>query len=166
VALWSDTARKSPGKGRPHANLAEALIHQERTEDAIPELLQAIHAGGPTLFDAGVHGDLATALFRARRLDEARVQAEAAIEADPAQGTGYNTLGLVMEAQGDDAAAAAWFRRTTELAPVNPAGWLNLARALDRLRDPAACAAWARYLALEPDPAPSARARHLAPDCP
>jgi tetratricopeptide (TPR) repeat protein len=145
VALWSDTVRQSPEKGRPHASLAEALIARGRTAEAIPELLQAIRAGGPTLFDAGVHGDLAIALFKAQRLDDAQAEAERSIAAEPTRGAPYNTLGLVLEAKGDLVAALSYFRRTTELSPVEPVGWLNLARALERLGDPSACEAWARH---------------------
>ena len=126
---------------------------------AIPELLQAIRAGGPTLFESGVHGDLAIALFRAQRLDEAQAEAERAVHADPTRGAPYNTLGLVLEAKGDDAAAASFFRRTTELSPVEPVGWLNLARALERLGDPSACQAWARHADVLPDGESARRVR-------
>jgi tetratricopeptide (TPR) repeat protein len=159
VALWSDTVRRSPEKGRPHASLAEALIARGRTAEAIPELLQAIRAGGPTLFEAGVHGDLAIALYEARQLDEAQAEAQRSIAADPTRGAAYNTLGLVLEARGDAAGAASFFRRTTELSPVDPVGWLNLARTLERLGDPAACEAWARHADALPDEASARRAR-------
>jgi len=76
-----------------------------------------------------------------------------AVELDPDNADGHNSLGLLSERyQSDPKAAVLHFRKATELDPDKAVCWCNLGNALGRVNDhPGALAAYARAMKADPD---------------
>lgn len=71
LALWADAAARSPGKGRPHANLCRALLLAGDPHRAVAACGRALALGVPGQEQVPLRY-LALALMRLGRLEEAR----------------------------------------------------------------------------------------------
>lgn len=99
------------------AAAGNALDNLGRYGEAIPLYRRAL-ARNPRI--PLVHRELGLDLLRARRLDEARTQFLAAVAQDPRDPFAYFDLGLVDDAQGRGAQAAADLRRQIAVNAGNP----------------------------------------------
>jgi tetratricopeptide (TPR) repeat protein len=149
VTLWEDTARKSPGKSRPHFQLAYAYYEQQHYDRAISEYEKTATLVKPDyelLLDWGLaydglhQGDKALEKFReaagieptahvytqigkvyADRRDWAQAMAafDTAEKLDPGFVHTYVYKGLVHLATGDAAGAIPLFQRALTIDPMN-----------------------------------------------
>jgi protein O-mannosyl-transferase len=135
ITLWSDAARKSPGKVRPAHNLGLALAAAGRHEEALQAFANANRAD-PSRVD--VYSDMGTALRKLGRDEDAASWFRAAIRQGPEYPDAYFNLGsLLMDRSGAYAEAAALFDRAIALRPGYAAAYANYAAALNRLGRPA-----------------------------
>jgi tetratricopeptide (TPR) repeat protein len=164
IALWEDTARKSPAKSRAHFQLGFAYYQQQRYDLAVPELERAATLGPPDydlLVDLGLaydglhqYGKAMEALQRAARMEptahvysqigkvlaeqskwkEAMDAFDQAEKADPNFPATYAYKGLVHLATGDAAGSLSFFQRALAIDPQFQPAREGLAQAEQRLR--------------------------------
>lgn len=163
VALWKDTADKSPNKSRPRFQLAYAYYSESRCAEAAAEYEKAARLGKP---DYSLYVDWALALDCAQRPDAAleRLRQAVALEKtahayaligmvhakqnrrpdaiaalneaerlDPRFEQTYVYRGNVYLLESDFAKAEADFRRALELNPADPAARNGLQMAQSRV---------------------------------
>ncbi len=90
IGLWRDTVEKSPGKGRPRANLGESFMIQGNFEEAIPHLKEAVRIY-PQLRQSPLqrerlmlaHYNLGLSLARVGKTDEALEHLSQAVSLSP-----------------------------------------------------------------------------------
>jgi predicted O-linked N-acetylglucosamine transferase (SPINDLY family) len=143
AGVWVDLGslkRQAGDRRAAAAALERALALDPQDADARVErgLLRSAagdHAGAEADFRvallrvpqrAGLHGDLATALYHQKRLDEAAAAAEQAVALDPALAAAFMNLGAIRNAQGRLAEAEAAQRRALALDPTLAAARSNL----------------------------------------
>jgi tetratricopeptide (TPR) repeat protein len=103
--------------------------------------------------DAGLMNNLAIALMRQSKIDEAISYAEAAARGNEYMAEPMNTLGELYLKKGDPQKAVQYFRRYLYLRPEDPRGYWNAALALKDAGDLRGSLEYAtRFLAQEPDP--------------
>jgi len=159
VALWQDTAAKSPKKWRPKFQLAYAYYQAGRCAEAAPEYEVASKTGTITyellsdwaiaLDCAGRPADAIPVMQRALQLennahghavmgslyaktgkrDEALAELKTAESLDPQFEMTYVYRGIVYELGGDKSAAAEEYRHALRINPSNQAARDALARA-------------------------------------
>lgn len=108
-------------------NLGEALRKQDKFEEAVRALEDAITAD-PGLLAA--HRSLGDALFALKRMPEAITAYRKAIEIDPANPDPYFKLGQSLLALGELTEAEDEMRRYVRLRPADPTGYEALGRIL------------------------------------
>ncbi|MDH4162080.1 MAG: tetratricopeptide repeat protein [Nitrospirota bacterium] len=112
--------------------------------------------------DAGLLNNIAIALLKQQRYDEAVSHAETAVRANNTMPEPVNTLGEIYLAKGEFARAAEFFKRYIYLRPEDPRGSWNVAIALARGgRYEEAYQHVNRFLASELDPRERAGATDL-----
>jgi len=101
-ALWADAAAKSPGKGRPHDNYAQALYLAGKVPQAVAEYRQALdrHAYGTAAW-VSVIGRLGGALLDLGRVDEATELLRNGLDVAPADPELRNHLAICYFRKGD-----------------------------------------------------------------
>src|SRR6266550_701285 len=110
------------------------------------------HALGVTENNALAHANLGIALYEEKRLDNAIVELERALELLPTHIDAHNNLGVVLIRKGRVDEALAQFYIALKLRPDNPKAHYNLATALSRKGDTAAAIAECETaLRLKPD---------------
>jgi tetratricopeptide (TPR) repeat protein len=97
LALWRDCVIKSPKKARPHNNLGNALMRQERLDEAIRHYREALRIQPD---HAKAHNNLGIALRRQGRLKEAVSHYEQALRIRPEYAEAHNNLGVALDGQG------------------------------------------------------------------
>jgi predicted TPR repeat methyltransferase len=125
----------NPGDPKPRRNLGRLLLRMGRPREAAEVLADV--ARGPTA-PADVHHDLAVALAKIGRLDEAIEHFRRTVALRPDDAEGYCNLGLALEDRGDTAGAAAAYGRARGLRPDSAAIAYHHA-ALTGLAPPPAC---------------------------
>jgi tetratricopeptide (TPR) repeat protein len=158
VALWSDTAAKSPHKLRPRFQLAFAYYDTGRCAEAATNYEAASHLAPPRfdlLMDwalsldcagneseaitvlkqaanyentAHVHATLGMVYAKSGQKDEALKELSIAEQFDPRFEMTYVYRGNIAETGGDRASAAREYRRALSINPLNPAAREALAR--------------------------------------
>jgi tetratricopeptide (TPR) repeat protein len=81
-------------------------------------------------FDSGLMNNLAIALMKLKRIDEAASYAETAVRQNEFMAEPMNTLGEIYLAKGDPGKAAHYFQRYLVLRPEDSRGYWNTALAL------------------------------------
>jgi tetratricopeptide (TPR) repeat protein len=103
--------------------------------------------------DAGLLNNLAIALMRQSKVDEAITYAEAAARSNEYMAEPMNTLGELYLKKGDPRKAIQYFNRYLYLRPEDARGYWNAALALKDAGDFRGSLEYAtRFLAQEPDP--------------
>lgn len=114
----------------PHAcgNLGGIYVAMGRYDEAIEYLQKA--SAGPNPPDARTHLNLATALTRKKRPDEAIRHCREALKIEPEMAEAYSLWGAALSTKGDNDAAIRQMRRALEIDAHCVAARLNLARVL------------------------------------
>ena len=114
IAWQSEAAAKEPG---PYLDLGALLLEQNRPQEAVPYLLQAV-AISPT--ESRHHEELGQAYFRLDQLQKAQTELETAVSLSPQNSRLHYLLGRVYRKEGLLAKADAEFNRSESLkaAPV------------------------------------------------
>jgi tetratricopeptide (TPR) repeat protein len=128
-ALWSDVARKSPGKARAHLNLGTALSFEGRWGEALASYrrAQALQGDG-TVEPEMVLEDLVAALTRLVRFDEARAAIAAELRRTPGASHPLSLLAEVEWAAGRDAECERAALGSLAGDPANPLALRYLAK--------------------------------------
>jgi Tfp pilus assembly protein PilF len=128
VRLWQQTVELAPHHARAHDSLGGALLEAGRTEEAIPELLEALRLDS----NAGyVYMNLGIAYMRLEQVDRAIPFFRRAAELQDPQAA--SALGHALTLKGDHAGAAAWLQQAVQLHPDNARIHYRLAESLERL---------------------------------
>ena len=108
--LWqSELLQQDPG---PYLDLGALLVEQNRPQDAIPYLQQAVQISPQ---DPKAHERLGRAYERLDRLPEAQLELEKAVETSPNDGALHYVLGQIYRRQGMKDKAQAEFEKSTAL---------------------------------------------------
>jgi tetratricopeptide (TPR) repeat protein len=116
VALWSDSASKSPDKMRPNLNLGTALVEARRFREAEAPLRRAARLD-PT--SALPHVQLAGVLLTQRRGAEAETELREAIRLAPRDPDATFNLAMLLAGSNRADEARPLFSRFLEVAPAS-----------------------------------------------
>jgi len=116
LAIWSDAVRKSPGKARPHYNLALALDKLDRTGEA---LQQAVLAARIDPREANPHNLIGSLLGRQGRYDDAIAALSEAVRLDPELAEAQINLGDAYRLKGMTRQALERYQIALELTPTD-----------------------------------------------
>jgi hypothetical protein len=114
IALWSDAARKSPNKARPHLNLGTALAVAGRLDDGARELRRAVEIE-PDFYS---RAQLGAALVTLGRLSEAEPELREAVRLKPNDPEALFNLGMVLMRTGRAEEAKPHMRQFLEVVPA------------------------------------------------
>jgi tetratricopeptide (TPR) repeat protein len=129
LALWTDTARRSPGVAVVADGLGGALLRAGRPDEAIPHLQQAL-ALDPSRKEA--RQNLAIALMAKGRMAEAERELLEILRRDPRLPVTQAALAMCQSNLGKQQSAEAAAREAIRLAPSAFQGWQALGIVLAR----------------------------------
>jgi len=112
IRWQSELLQQDPG---PYLDLGIILVEQNRPQDAIPYLQQAVQILPQ---DPKAHERLGRAYERMDRLPEAQVELEKAVKTSPNDGALHYVLGQIYRRQGIKDKAEAEFEKATELKSI------------------------------------------------
>jgi tetratricopeptide (TPR) repeat protein len=149
IALWADTARKSPNKSRVYNNLGNAYDSGGFGDRAIEIYFKALRVDPR---NAKAYYNLGIAYKEKGRLDDAIEQFRKAVEIKHDYGDAHNNLGIAYAAKGVMEEAIGHFRAAIESNPYKAVYYKNLGAAYaDMGRLDGAIEAYQSGLRLEPD---------------
>jgi tetratricopeptide (TPR) repeat protein len=149
ISLWSDCAKKSPHKDRPHYNLGKAYLDLDNTKEAIKYFDMALGIN-PQYVMALINKGFA--LARQSDMDGAITLFDRALKEDSNNVEAMTNLGNAKAMLGYIEDAVPLFQKAIKLNPKTTPARINLAkiyRSQDRSRD--ALKLMAEVLKLEPD---------------
>lgn len=111
---FQNAVRLEPSWAKAHEGLAESLLSQGNTEEAIAEFRQALRLR-PNYYEAEFH--LGKALYKKQDFQEAVARLQNAVRLRPLSAEAYNDLGLALVAKGDYDAAVFAFRKALKINP-------------------------------------------------
>jgi tetratricopeptide (TPR) repeat protein len=126
-ALWTHTLAFASGNPLAENNFGEALLNEDKVDEAIPHLQKALQLN-PGYVEA--HNNLGNALLRQGKLDEAISQFQTALKLDPGYADAYHDLGDAFFKQGNLDAAIAQFEKALQINPDDTDAHNNLGNAL------------------------------------
>jgi serine/threonine-protein kinase len=132
VSLASVTIRNIPNFAGAHADLAYALSHQGKLEEAIAEYRLAIRLD-PGLAEA--HSNLGSALANREEVAEARAEYREAVRLKPDLAHAHYGLGIVLRHERKLADSVAEYRAAIGLKPYYAEAYCNLAGVLGQQGD-------------------------------
>jgi protein O-mannosyl-transferase len=138
ITLWTDTAKKSSGKARPHNNLGYLFNQDKQYKKARLTLGRAIEIT-PDYPEAMVN--LAISYKNMDKLILAEEISRRALEIKPGYPEGHNTLGDIRRLRGRLPEAEVEYRRAIELNPGLAAARNNLANLYREMGEPERAAA-------------------------
>ena len=98
LELWTDCVKKSPNKGRPHYNLADAFLDLGKYPEAISHLNDALQIN-PNYAEA--HNNLGLVFFYQGKYREAISHLNDALRINPDYAEAHNNLGNVYLMMGN-----------------------------------------------------------------
>ena len=114
VSLWTDAARKAPGKGRPLLNLGTALREAGRPAAAIAALRRGLELDPGSSYG---HAQLGALLLQAGRRDEAEPELRAVLAVAPQDPEALFNLATLMWETGRTDEARPIYARFVAVAP-------------------------------------------------
>jgi tetratricopeptide (TPR) repeat protein len=123
LTLWSDAARKSPAKSRPHNNLAAALADADRPAEALPHAVAAIRFDP---YNAEAHYNLGRILLLEGRYPEAAGSLEHALQLRSDYPDAYANLAAALLRLGRAGDAVALLEGARTSIGDNPPALYNL----------------------------------------
>ena len=127
LAIWEDTAAKSPANARAHSNLGIIMSARREFEAALMHYQTALKLQPDV---ARNHYDVANTLTCLGRIDEAQACYEKAIEIDSDYADPHNNLASLFARRGQLEQAKAHYQRALEIKPDYPEAHNNLANIL------------------------------------
>ncbi|MGO9246694.1 MAG: tetratricopeptide repeat protein [Verrucomicrobiia bacterium] len=124
-ALWSTL------RARAHCNLANALLGQGKTTEAVAQYQEALRIN-PNFVDA--HFDLGNALRQAGEFEEAVRQYQQVLEIDPEYAEAYGNWGYALARLGRMSEAIGQYEKALKINPKIAEVHYNFANALVRVR--------------------------------
>lgn len=131
VALWSDTAAKSPNLPKPHNNLGTAFQEAGKLPEAEEQLKEAIRLQPEY---ALAHYNLAALYINMGRFIDAEKEAERTLALDPKLGGAHLVLGMARLSQERYQDARMALAEAVTLMPDNAVAHFNFANALAGLK--------------------------------
>ncbi|WP_339137722.1 MAG: tetratricopeptide repeat protein [Candidatus Electrothrix sp. GW3-4] len=127
IALWQDSAEKSPNKPRPHESLAYYLEKEDRDCEALRHYARAaeLDPNNPTILNNLGNLNMKTGDFQA-----ALKQYSAALRLHPQYKEALNNMGNALSRLGQHEQAIAYYNKALKLDPNFAKGHTNLANAL------------------------------------
>ena len=124
--LWSDTAKKSSNKARPHNNLASIHIENNQMEQAIAEAIIALRLRSkyPNPFIS-----IGEAYFQKGLFDNSLIFYQRALRIRPDYPDAYLGIGNAYVKKGEMDLAIEAYKKVVELRPDNITARINLAAA-------------------------------------
>ncbi|MHC4259288.1 MAG: tetratricopeptide repeat protein [Planctomycetota bacterium] len=149
VTLWKDCADKSPGKPRPHYNLASSLVEQGRNDEAIKYYTKTLQLD-PDHFNA--HINLGLAFLDEGKMDEAAAHCNYALELDPNSATAHCNMGVVFHRQDRLSEALTHYNQALGINPRLPKVYRHLGTVFyQQGKIERAIAHWAKAHLFEPN---------------
>jgi tetratricopeptide (TPR) repeat protein len=133
-----------PGDWRTHSQLGVFYFHRDEFQKAI-ESFRTVVALTPDSSQA--YSNLAAALHRVGRLEEARTMYERSIEIEP-RAKNLSSLGALLSSTGQRKEALKLYERAVEIENGDHGLWGNLGSAYDAIGDPRAREAFLRAAAI------------------
>ena len=127
LTLWTDAAKKSPNKARPHVNLGVALQERGRVEEAIDHFAKALEFM-PNHAEA--QNNLGAALDDQGRTREAIEHYSQALKVRPDYADARNNLGVALAKLGKYREAGSHFSELLRISPDDGDVHFNLANVL------------------------------------
>lgn len=149
ISLWSDAAKKSPDKMRPHNNLGIALAKNGKIEEAVSEYRKALSIY-PNEFN--IQFNLGTALHNLGKIDEAISELQKAITINPNFFDGYYNLGNIFFKLGKYEEAVSNYRKALSINSQHLDSYCNLGNALlNQQKVDEAITEYNKALSIKPD---------------
>ncbi len=128
ITFWSDCAKKSPQKARPHNNLGQILADQGHLTEAIKQYSEALRIN-PDFADA--HNNLGIVLKTQGKISEAISHYYEALRINPNFAKAHNNLGnALIERQGVTDEAVSHLKEALRLNPKFTEAYSSLSVAL------------------------------------
>ena len=123
MTLYRTAVSKGIDSGLLHSRIANLLIREGKTDEAITEYEKAVQYN-PS--DTGSLANLATAYLNKGRLDNAEQDFKRILATNPDNATAQNGLGLIAIQRRNFQAALGYFERAVQLDPNMMEGQVNL----------------------------------------
>ena len=130
--LWMDCVKKSPNKERPHINLGQALLDQDKYQEAIAQFTEALRINPNSLEP---HNNLGNLFVRQGKYQEAVDHFTEALRMDPNDPVAHHNLGNALVGQGRYQEAIAQFTEALRISPHYAPTHYNLGSAYLRIGD-------------------------------
>ena len=128
IAIWSDCARKSPGKARPLKTLGIALSERGKYSEAIKLFEKAIEAKPYSAEpSAELYSNLGVAFYKQGKLKQSIEQYTKALQIDPNSDRIHSYLSVSLAKQGNMKEAIEHGYQAVQLNPDSYVAHLNLA---------------------------------------
>jgi protein O-mannosyl-transferase len=127
--LWRDTLQKNPGCWMAENNLANFLVQQGQTDEALVHYQKALALKSDY---ADAHYNYGVVLLRLGQAEAGVAHLEAALQADPDHVRAHNNLGIVLIGEGRLDEAIGHFEKALKLQPKLTSARVNLALALSQ----------------------------------
>jgi len=148
-SLWRDTVTKNPDAWVAQNNLGNALLLEDRIEEAIGHYEQALRIN-PDMADT--HNNLGFALLQAGKAEDAIRHLEQALLLKPDYAEAHYNLGNALLRVGKVSEAMGQYEQALRLKPDYAEAQNNLGFALQKLgKVPEAIGHWEQALRLKPD---------------
>ncbi len=132
--LFTHAAQVTQGNYIAHQNLGVVLETEQHDLDGALELYREAAKERPKFARTRIHEAIANALLQQGNNQEALAEARKAIELDPFSTTAYDSMGLVMLANGEEAEAAKYFQLAVKFDPDNFGAQIDYGTTLVKLR--------------------------------
>ncbi|MCE5248659.1 tetratricopeptide repeat protein [bacterium] len=116
LSLWTDTVRKSPNKARPHNNLGNALLREEKTREAIAEYKKSLEANPGYVLALN---NLGNALSLEKDYDQALEYYAKALSINPGDSEVYMNMGTTFYQEGRYEEALKAFQAVITINPAS-----------------------------------------------
>jgi protein O-mannosyl-transferase len=121
--LWQHAIDCMPRNAAAHANLASALAHDNRIDEAMDHFTTALKIR-PDVAD--VHYNFGLALVNCGRIDEGIAQYHQALDIRPDYAEAHNNLGLALAKRGRSDEALSHYRKAVEIEPAHANAHYNI----------------------------------------
>ena len=123
LTLWGHAVDCMPFNATAHSNLAAALSHEKRGDEAIIHFTKALELRSDI---PDIHYNFGLALVNCGRLEEGIVQYQQAIDLRPDYSAAHNSLGIALARCGRLDEAIAEFRKALKVNPDYTSARKNL----------------------------------------